>query len=298
MAKIIEVEFKGGRKGLYINPQEFPFIVGDLAIVEADKGEDLGLVANIGKVVDSTVKDEDYLKIHRKPNIKNIAQLKENREREKKAFKDCQKRIENHGLEMKLVDVEYQFDHKKITFYFTSDKRVDFRALVRDLAGYYKTRIELRQIGVRDEAKRIGGLGVCGYPLCCTTFLRDFDPVITQYTKDQNLVVNPAKFTGACGRLMCCLKYERDLYINIKQEFPKPGVKIKTKMGTGILKSIDPIKSIATIVYKNELEENIDLKKLKDLIGDKKSKKSRDSNKSGKDLKGGKGKKGKENSGN
>lgn len=289
MAKIIEVEFKGGRKGLYINPQEFPFTVGDHVIVEADKGEDLGLVANIGKVIDSKVKDEDYLKILRKPSKENINQFRENRELEKKAFQDCQKRIENHGLDMKLVDVEYQFDHKKITFYFTSDKRVDFRALVRDLAGYYKTRIELRQIGVRDEAKRIGGLGVCGYPLCCTTFLRDFDPVITQYTKDQNLVVNPAKFTGACGRLMCCLKYEREFYMAIKEKFPKPGVKIKTKTGTGSIKNIDPIKGIATIEYKNEQEETITLEQLQNLMGDKRSKNPHTKKKE-RDAKGGKGK--------
>ncbi|MFO7888729.1 MAG: regulatory iron-sulfur-containing complex subunit RicT [bacterium] len=291
MAKIIEVEFKGGRKGLYLNPQEFPFTVGDFTIVEADKGEDLGIVVNIGKVIDSKVKDEDYLKILRKPNKKNIAHLNENRQLEKKAFQDCQKRIENHGLDMKLVDVEYQFDHKKITFYFTSDKRVDFRALVRDLAGYYKTRIELRQIGVRDEAKRIGGLGVCGYPLCCTTFLRDFDPVITQYTKDQNLIVNPAKFTGACGRLMCCLKYERDVYMAIKQKFPRPGAKIKTKTGTGILKNIDPIKGIATIMYKNEKEEIIDLDLLQDLIGNKKIKYPQSIKKNRKDVKSEKDKK-------
>ncbi len=290
MAKIIEVEFKGGRKGVYSNPEEFPFTVGDHVIVEADKGEDLGLVVNIGKVVDSTIEeDDDYLKILRKPNKENMEKFKENRSLEKKAFRDCQKRIENHGLDMKLVDVEYQFDHKKITFYFTSDKRVDFRALVRDLAGYYKTRIELRQIGVRDEAKRIGGLGVCGYPLCCTTFLRDFDPVITQYTKDQNLVVNPAKFTGCCGRLMCCLKYEREFYVAIKENFPEPGVKIKTKTGNGTLKSIDPIKGIATIVYKNEQEENITLEQLKDLIGDKKSKIPKIKKKE-KDAKGAKGK--------
>jgi len=292
MAKIIEVEFKGGRKGLYSNPQEFPFSVGDFVIVEADKGEDLGLVVNIGKIIDTKEsKDEDQLKILRKPNKQNIIQLKENRELEKKAFQDCQKRIENHGLEMKLVDVEYQFDHKKITFYFTSDKRVDFRALVRDLAGHYKTRIELRQIGVRDEAKRIGGLGVCGYPLCCTTFLRDFDPVITQYTKDQNLVVNPAKFTGACGRLMCCLKYERDFYIAVKQNFPKPGVKVKTKIGTGMVKNIDPIKGVAAIEYKNGQEEHIELQKLKEQLGNKTIKKSWDNKKQGKDSTIGKDKK-------
>ncbi len=291
MAKIIEVEFKGGRKGLYSNPQEFPFSVGDFVIVEADKGEDLGWVVNIGKMIDEKSKDEDYLKILRKPDKKNIIQLKENRELEKKAFQDCQKRIENHGLEMKLVDVEYQFDHKKITFYFTSDKRVDFRALVRDLAGHYKTRIELRQIGVRDEAKRIGGLGVCGYPLCCTTFLRDFDPVITQYTKDQNLVVNPAKFTGACGRLMCCLKYERDFYMAVKQGFPKPGVKIKTKTSAGILKGIDPIKGTAVIEYKNGQEEYMHLEKLKELLNDKTIKKFRDNKKHRKDTPVGKDKK-------
>lgn len=269
MLRKIEIEFKGNRKAFYSNPEEFPFIVGDLVIVEADKGEDIGQIVNIGSLVDKRAKDKDCLKILRKPNSENIAKLHENRNLEKKAFENCLKRIESHGLEMKLVDVEYQFDRKKITFYFTSDSRVDFRALVRDLASHYKTRIELRQIGVRDEAKRIGGLGICGYPLCCTTFLRNFDPVITQYAKDQNLAINPTKLSGCCGRLMCCLKYEEDFYKNVREYLPEIGIKIKTKTGTGRLKRIYPINDIAIIEYENDTREKITLDELKMLTSKK-----------------------------
>jgi len=197
MAKILEIEFKGGRKAFYSNPQEFPFVVGDLVVVEADNGEGLGRVINMGSLVDKRAGEQDFKKIIRRPNKDDFAKMEENGQLERNAFLDCRKRIEEHGLDMKLVDVEYQFDSKKITFYFTSDNRVDFRALVRDLAARYRTRIELRQIGVRDEAKRIGGVGVCGRRLCCTTFLRKFEPVVTQYAKEQNLALNPTKLSGA-----------------------------------------------------------------------------------------------------
>jgi len=255
MAKVLEIEFKGGRKEFFANPQEFPFITGDLVIVEVDNGEDLGSVVNMGSLVDKRVGDRELRQVIRKPGIKDIEQFEENIELEEEAFVDCRKRIEEHGLSMKLVDVEYQFDRKKITFYFTADNRVDFRALVRDLASRYRTRIELRQIGVRDEAKRIGGIGVCGRPLCCSMFLRSFEPVITQCAKDQNLALNPTKLSGACGRLMCCLRYERDFYLEVLQKFPEIGSKIKTAKGTGVLEKIDVISENAVIRYESGEED-------------------------------------------
>lgn len=273
MAKILEIAFKGGRKAFFSNLQEFPFVVGDLVVVQAEKGEDLGRVVNMGSLVDKRAGDGEFLQILRKPSGDDLERLGENQQLERDAFYDCRRRIEEHGLEMKLVDVEYQFDRNKITFYFTSENRVDFRALVRDLAGRYRTRIELRQIGVRDEAKRIGGVGVCGRRLCCTTFLREFEPVVTQFAKDQNLALNPTKLSGACGRLMCCLRYERNFYAEILGKFPEAGQPVKTPKGTGVLTKIDVIMGKAIIQYENEEEEKIGLEELMTLLETEKEKK-------------------------
>lgn len=273
MAKILEIEFKGGRKAFFSNPQEFPFVVGDLVVVQAEKGEDLGRVVNMGSLVDQRAGDGEFFEIYRKPSRQDMEKLEENQRLERDAFHDCRMRIEEHGLDMKLVDVEYQFDRNKITFYFTSDGRVDFRALVRDLASRYKTRIELRQIGVRDEAKRIGGLGVCGRRLCCTTFLREFEPVVTQFAKDQNLALNPTKLSGGCGRLMCCLRYERDYYTEVLEKFPEIGIKVKTAKGTGELTKVDIFLEEAVIQYENEEEEKVGLEALKMLIDGEKDRK-------------------------
>lgn len=276
MAKIIEIEFKGGRKAFYANPQEFPFAVGDYVMVQVEKGEDLARVVNIGSLVDRRAGDQELLQVIRKPSRKDMEQSEENHLLERDAFFDCRKRIEEHGLDMKLVDVEYQFDRNKITFYFTSDKRVDFRALVRDLASRYRTRIELRQIGVRDEAKRLGGVGVCGYRLCCRSFLREFEPVVTQYAKEQNLSLNPTKLSGACGRLMCCLRYERDYYEDVLKKFPGIETEIKTKKGKGIIKKIDVFHEEAVLSYENEEEERVSLENLNNLMGNQKSKRKKE----------------------
>ncbi len=275
MAKILEIAFKGGRKAFFSNLQEFPFVVGDVVVVQAEKGEDLGRVVNMGSLVDQRAGEGEFLHILRKPSRGDLERLGENQQLERDAFYDCRRRIEEHGLEMKLVDVEYQFDRNKITFYFTSDNRVDFRALVRDLAGRYRTRIELRQIGVRDEAKRIGGVGVCGRRLCCTTFLREFEPVVTQFAKDQNLALNPTKLSGACGRLMCCLRYERNFYTEILGKFPEAGQRVKTPKGTGVLTKIDVITQKAIIQYENEEEEKIGLEELMTLLEAEKEKKKK-----------------------
>jgi len=271
MAKILEVEFKGGRRTFYDNPQEFPFMIGDLAVVQADKGEDLGQVVNMGTLVDQRAGDQVYPAVIRKPSMKDLERLKENQKLERDAFFDGRKRIDEHGLNMKLVDVEYQFDRNKITFFFTSEKRVDFRALVRDLAGRYRTRIELRQIGVRDEAKRIGGVGVCGRRLCCESFLREFEPVVTQFAKEQNLSLNPTKLSGICGRLMCCLLYEREFYAETAKQIPEVGAEVQIPKGKGTLKKISVFEESAVIQMENGTEEKISLEELKTVSGKAKS---------------------------
>ena len=192
---------------------------------------------------------------------------------------------------MKLVDVEYQFDRNKITFYFTSESRVDFRALVRDLAGRYRTRIELRQIGVRDEAKRLGGVGVCGRHLCCTTFLREFEPIVTQFAKDQNLALNPTKLSGCCGRLMCCLRYEREFYMESLKKFPQLETRVRTAKGNGVLKKINVFEEVAIIQYENDEEDKVSLEELQALISKdrdrkKKKKKKPKKSKKGEDAEG------------
>jgi cell fate regulator YaaT (PSP1 superfamily) len=275
MSKIFEVEFSGGRRSFYANPQEFPFVVGDLVIVQAEKGEDFGRVVNMGSLVDQRAGNREYPLILRKPSKKDMDQAEENQKLEREAFFDCRKRIEEHGLNMKLVDVEYQFDRNKITFYFTSEKRVDFRALVRDLASRYKTRIELRQIGVRDEAKRIGGVGVCGRRLCCEAFLREFEPVVTQFAKEQNLSLNPTKLSGSCGRLMCCLLYERDFYAEFAKQFPDAGSVIETAQGKKILKKIDVFEEQALLQLENGKEEKISLEELRRIVIEHEDKKRR-----------------------
>jgi len=243
MAKILEIAFKGERKAFFSNPQEFPFVVGDFVVVQAEKGEDLGQVVNMGSLVDKRAGDQEFLQILRKPSRADLERRDENQQLEREAFEDCRKRIEEHGLEMKLVDVEYQFDRNKITFYF------------------------------RDEAKRIGGVGVCGRRLCCTTFLREFEPIVTQFAKDQNLALNPTKLSGCCGRLMCCLRYELDYYTKVLKKFPERGQEVKTAKGTGVLTKVDVFKEEAIIEYVNEGEETISLQELKSILEGEKDKK-------------------------
>ncbi|MDZ7260880.1 MAG: stage 0 sporulation family protein [candidate division KSB1 bacterium] len=259
MPDIIEIVFKGERKEVYSNPQQFPFRVGDYAIVQADKGEDLGTVNQLGPLVSMKKINGKLKEILRKPSAEDLKRLEENRIKEKEAFKHCKQRIAHFNLNMKLVDVEYQFDGNKITFYFTAERRVDFRELVKDLASEYKVRIELRQIGVRDEAKRIGGYGICGRRLCCCTFLQEFQPITTQCAKEQNLPLNPQKLSGVCGRLMCCLTFERDFYREVMSRFPELGSEIKTPKGTAILEKVDVFKNEVYLKYEDESYEKLSL---------------------------------------
>ncbi len=247
MAEVIGVRFKEVGKVYYFDPDNNKLKVGDKVIVETARGIECGNVATANK----TVSDEDIVhplkKLIRIATEDDLKHIEENRKKEKKAFGICVQKIEEHKLDMKLVDVEYTFDNNKILFYFTSDGRVDFRALVKDLAGIFRTRIELRQIGVRDEAKMLGGIGVCGRPLCCNLYLGEFQPVSIKMAKEQGLSLNPTKISGTCGRLMCCLKYEQEAYNELLKNMPKVGAIVSTPNGDGTVIEINPISKIVKV---------------------------------------------------
>lgn len=209
---VVGVSFKKAGKVYYFDPDDLEMRYLDKVIVETSRGVELGEVIVNPKKVEEDEIVQPLKKVIRKATEKDLEQLEVNQEKEKEAYSICLEKISNHGLPMKLVDVEYTFDNNKIIFYFTADGRVDFRELVKDLASVFRTRIELRQIGVRDEAKMIGGLGPCGRQLCCKVFLREFEPISIKMAKNQDLSLNPAKISGICGRLMCCLRYESDVY--------------------------------------------------------------------------------------
>ena len=260
---MIELVYKGERKEIYHNPQQFPFKVGDYAIAQAEKGEDLGVVNQIGSLLERKKGDAEIRNILRKPTALDLERYRDNRRREFDAYHQCRRKIGEHSLDMKLVDVEYQFDGQKITFYFTAEKRVDFRELVKDLAGVYKVRIELRQIGVRDEAKRIGGYGACGRRLCCTTWLKEFDPITTQCAKEQNLPLNPHKLAGLCGRLLCCLMYERDFYRSQIKKMPPVSSHYKTPKGLARVVTFDVFKENVLLEFPERKFERMELQDLK-----------------------------------
>ncbi len=235
MAQVVGIRFKDVGKVYYFDPDGMQFKKGDRAIVETARGVECGEIA----LQNREVPDEEIVKplkrIIRAAGPEDLKTLAENREKEKKAFSICEEKIRAHKLDMKLVEVEYTFDGSKILFYFTADGRVDFRSLVKDLAGTFRTRIELRQIGVRDESKMIGGFGICGRPFCCSTFLGDFQPVSIKMAKEQGLSLNPVKISGTCGRLMCCLKYEQESYDHLLRHTPKVGAVVETHEGRGVV---------------------------------------------------------------
>ncbi|MBD3178190.1 MAG: stage 0 sporulation protein [Candidatus Latescibacteria bacterium] len=220
--EIVEVKFKSLRREVYKNSKELNLQIGNYCIVEADRGEDMGTIENIYTAGDEEIENVDK-EIIRHATEEDEIRLQEARSKEKKAEEVCQTKVEEHDLPMKLIDVEYQFDCNKITFFFTAESRVDFRELVRDLAAVFKTRIDLHQIGVRDEARRFDGVGMCGRKLCCSTFIKEFEPITLKMAKEQNLPLTPAKISGVCGRLMCCLNYELDVYRELKKGVPKEG---------------------------------------------------------------------------
>ncbi len=226
-------DLKKAGKIYYFSPGSLEITGEEAVIVETSRGVEYGKVVVSPKFVDEQDVVLPLKQVIRLATAEDTLVVKENREAARDAIDVCTKKIEEHNLDMKLVDVEYTFDRNKVLFYFTADGRIDFRELVKDLAAIFRTRIELRQIGVRDEAKLLGGIGPCGRMLCCSTFLGDFEPVSIKMAKDQNLSLNPAKISGLCGRLMCCLKYENDTYEEAKKEMPDIGKKISTPDGTG-----------------------------------------------------------------
>ncbi|WP_070121514.1 PSP1 domain-containing protein [Bacillus marinisedimentorum] len=247
MYEVVGVRFKKAGKIYYFDPADFPVSAGDFVIVETVRGIEYGKVVIDKKKVDENDIVLPLKKVIRIADQKDQLAVKDNKDAAQEAFDVCVKKIDEHELEMKLVDVEYTFDRNKVIFYFTADGRVDFRELVKDLASIFRTRIELRQIGVRDEAKMLGGIGPCGRMLCCSTFLGDFEPVSIKMAKDQNLSLNPTKISGLCGRLMCCLKYENDTYETAKKELPDVGQKIDTPQGAGRVTGLNILERLVRI---------------------------------------------------
>ena len=234
MAQVVGVRFREVGKVYYFDPVDDKFEKGDYVIVETVRGIECGEIALENSEVDDSQIVKPLKKVVRRATQEDLKVVSENRVKEQQAFDVCLKKIEDHGLDMmKLVSVEYAFDGSKVLFYYTSDVRVDFRELVKDLARVFRTRIELRQIGVRDGSKMLGGLGMCGRPFCCSTFLGDFQPVSIKMAKEQGLSLNPVKISGTCGRLMCCLKYEQDTYEHLLKITPKQGAIVDTPEGRG-----------------------------------------------------------------
>ncbi|EEG31200.1 PSP1 C-terminal domain protein [[Clostridium] methylpentosum DSM 5476] len=254
MSEIIGVRFKNVGKIYYFDPSGMQLKNGQKVIVETARGVECGEVALENREVDPESLVSPLKSIIRVATDKDLVVCEANRKKEKEAFKICLNKIAKHKLEMKLIDVEYTFDNNKILFYFTADGRVDFRELVKDLASVFRTRIELRQIGVRDESKILGGLGVCGRPFCCSTFLGDFQPVSIKMAKEQSLSLNPSKISGTCGRLMCCLKYEQDVYEKLLRTSPKMGAFVKTPDGNGFVIDLN----LLTGTYRVRLKDNPD----------------------------------------
>ena len=242
MIKVIGVRFKKAGKIYYFDPAGLDIEKGNFVVVETARGIEFGECVIGLKEINENDVIAALKSVLRVATDSDIEKHNQNKEKEKDAFSICLKKIVEHKLTMKLIDVEYTFDNNKVIFYFTADGRVDFRELVKDLATIFKTRIELRQIGVRDEAKMLGGLGPCGRPMCCSTFLGDFASVSIKMAKEQNLSLNPTKISGICGRLMCCLNYEQSTYEDIRKRIPKVGSIVKTEGGTGVVVSNNIIK--------------------------------------------------------
>ncbi len=258
MVKVVGVRFRTAGKIYYFDPKDFPIKKGDHVIVETARGVEYGtVVGGVKEVTDDEVM-QPLKPVLRIATPKDDKQEESNREKEKEALKVCLEKIQKHNLEMKLIDAEYTFDNNKVLFYFTADGRVDFRELVKDLAAVFKTRIELRQIGVRDETKIVGGIGICGRPLCCHTFLDEFAPVSIKMAKEQNLSLNPTKISGVCGRLMCCLKNEQETYEYLNRKLPNVGDYVTTDDGLkGEVHSVNVLRQLVKVLVENGDEKEI-----------------------------------------
>lgn len=247
MVNVIGVRFQNAGKLYFFDPGPNWPTPGDFVIVETARGIEFGEVATSVREINDELLQSPLKKVVRIATAEDVQHAQDNKAGEKEAYAICQKKIAEHKLDMKLVSVEYTFDNSKILFYFTANGRVDFRSLVKDLAAVFKTRIELRQIGVRDEAKMLGGLGPCGRPICCGAFLGDFQPVSIKMAKEQNLSLNPTKISGVCGRLMCCLKYEQDNYEQTRKRMPKVGKEVITPDGSGVVWDLNVIKETVRV---------------------------------------------------
>jgi len=261
------VEFKGNRLEHHSAPDQLELEERDFVITSCERGNDMARLRRLDKDLRPDQlwmgREEQMRSVVRKANEADSDRYKSNREMEREAYTSTQDRIKHFDLDMKLVDVEFQWDVSKITFFFTAERRVDFRALVKDLASVYRTRIELRQIGARDEAKRIGGYGICGLKQCCTTFLHTFTPITTQMARDQNLSLNPNKISGNCGRLLCCLMYEHGHYCNCEKAYPDVGAQYDTVRGTGKVDKINIFSEEMTVKFPTGESEVISLDEIR-----------------------------------
>lgn len=252
MIKVIGVRFRTAGKIYFFDPLQFDIKRGDHVIVETARGIEFGTVVSDIREVEEEKVVQPLKPVIRVANERDKQQEQANRIKEKEAFRICLEKIHKHGLEMKLIDAEYTFDNNKVLFYFTADGRIDFRELVKDLAGVFKTRIELRQIGVRDETKIIGGIGICGRPLCCHSYLSDFIPVSIKMAKEQNLSLNPTKISGVCGRLMCCLKNEEETYEELNRRLPSVGDMVTAEDGSrGEVQSVNVLRQLVKVVVED-----------------------------------------------
>jgi cell fate regulator YaaT (PSP1 superfamily) len=249
---VVGVRFKKAGKIYYFDPGEISIEKDDFVIVETVRGVEFGRCVIAPKQVGENDVVLPLKKVLRIADQKDRMIVEENKQAAHEAYQVCNDKVNEHDLDMKLVDVEYTFDRNKVIFYFTADGRVDFRELVKDLAAIFRTRIELRQIGVRDEAKMLGGIGPCGRMLCCSTFLGDFDPVSIKMAKDQNLSLNPTKISGLCGRLMCCLKYENDEYEAAKEQLPDLGEYVETSLGRGKVVGLNILERVLQVQFKDQ----------------------------------------------
>jgi cell fate regulator YaaT (PSP1 superfamily) len=258
MTKVVGVRFRNGGKIYYFDPKDYEIKAGEHVVVETARGMDYGkVVLSAREVADDKVVHplKEVLRVSTPEDDEHEAQ---NRMKEKEAFKICQKKIREHGLEMKLIDAEYTFDNNKVLFYFTADGRIDFRQLVKDLAAVFKTRIELRQIGVRDETKILGGIGTCGRCLCCHTYLSEFAPVSIKMAKEQNLSLNQTKISGVCGRLMCCLKNEQETYEELNRKLPGLGDMVTMPDGAqGTVQSVNVLRQMVKVIYETNDEKDV-----------------------------------------
>ena len=252
MVEVVGVRFKKVGKIYYFDAGDIEVKTGDNVIVETARGIEFGTVALANRMATEEEIVAPLKKILRLATDEDKKRVEENKKKEAEAFDKCAEVIKKHNLDMKLIDVEYTFDYNKILFYFTADGRIDFRELVRDLAGIFKTRIELRQIGVRDEAKMVGGLGICGRTLCCNTHLGEFEPVSIKMAKEQSLSLNPTKISGTCGRLMCCLKNEQEAYEHLNKITPNVGSFVATPDGKGTVTAVNLLKGIVSVVIDDD----------------------------------------------